>query len=90
MQALVGNRDENGGKKWEKKRIDARQTEVRRERNGQDEMVRGYRHTYITWMAAMTQDGKGRERMKLPRMRVRANQVDRKNDGGGNGWPSER
>lgn len=33
-------------------------------------------------------DGKGRERMKLPRMRVRANRVDsRKKDGGGNGWP---
>jgi len=48
MQALVGNRDGEGVKKKEKKRIDARQTEVKRERNGQDEMVRGYRDTYIT------------------------------------------
>ena len=48
MQALVGNRDGEGGKKKGKKRIDARQTEVRRERNGQDEMVREYRDTYIT------------------------------------------
>lgn len=29
-------------------------------------------------MAAMTRDGEGWERMKLPRMRVRVNQVDRK------------
>jgi len=33
-------------------------------------------------MAVMTQDGKRRDRMKLPRMRVRENQVDRKKDGG--------
>jgi len=44
MQALVENRDGNGRKKG----IDARQTEVRRERNGQEEMVRGYRDTDIT------------------------------------------
>ena len=49
MQALVGNRD-GEVKRKEKKKIDARQTEVKRERNGQDEMVREYRDTYITWM----------------------------------------